>query len=657
MAVRECEWSGLNNNMTANADISSRTDHKQLEIIDMTSSDDDDQPYLPETFFIDQAYTLQTLTVSAVLAGQQQLAESVKYYALKDATTAFDLTGQIVWPATEILGAYILSTCTKSATSEQLHSPLFSQRAVVELGSGCGVISMLLSKLQLCSKCSATDHNPHVLQLIQQNIEYMSVHHPQSTPMAAQLLEWGDEHAQLIAGIKADTEVPYTFIGSDICYSIDAVHQLMKTIATLLSTQRQPAQFVMSYVKRWNTVDAAVYSEAQQNGLRIVDTPLHTFMDVHERLCDGHLFVLTLANTVQRVSPHTDSAAILSETVLDIRDANRLCVSAERHIKRLQELIDVDHDVLHVIRSDTFQQQLYDTIANDVVIKQFPPHPVWSSNLWRLLIDLIESYNATLTFQLQQERQHSQQFQDDVKSCVGMTYYRTMTYYDKAVNDAEVQEITISLHTIARAMQIIGCALWPAAVLSNYYILQNKAEFADKRVLDLGSGTAASAILLHRCKPAYICATDYEDSVLEAMQLNFDNNFKQLCPHGAASCHCQYSVEKLDWTALDDQQLKRIAPDIVLAADCCYIDSDLDMFSNCLQQCLRASRDPATAYCLLVQKERNPLVYLQMCTSLRTFGMQLQELDVTDIQQLCDGQLDHTEFHDVFVQRVSLSSP
>ena len=55
-------------------------------------------------------------------------------YALKTSATDYDLTGQIIWKAADILSKYILDT---------LGPALFQHKTILELGSGPGLCGLV----------------------------------------------------------------------------------------------------------------------------------------------------------------------------------------------------------------------------------------------------------------------------------------------------------------------------------------------------------------------------------------------------------------------------------------------------------------------------------------------------------------------------------
>jgi methylase of polypeptide subunit release factors len=78
----------------------------------------------------------------------------------------FDLTGQVLWPAAEVLCFYFLSLSKGS---------FFDGKRGLELGAGVGVSGLVLS--QFCQQVVLTDNNDIVLEILQKNVEQQKQQH------------------------------------------------------------------------------------------------------------------------------------------------------------------------------------------------------------------------------------------------------------------------------------------------------------------------------------------------------------------------------------------------------------------------------------------------------------------------------------------------
>jgi len=72
------------------------------------------------------------------------------------ATTDYDLTGQIIWPASEALAMYIID-----------HPDEFADKTVLELGAGAGLTGIVCSKYS--KSVFITDGNDLVVDLLSLN--------------------------------------------------------------------------------------------------------------------------------------------------------------------------------------------------------------------------------------------------------------------------------------------------------------------------------------------------------------------------------------------------------------------------------------------------------------------------------------------------------
>ena len=77
-----------------------------------------------------------------------------RLYCSHAATTDYDLTGQIVWPASQVLAWYLRQTKT-----------VVEGKHVVEVGAGCGLVGGVAKQCGAAS-VTLTDGSPHVVDLL-----------------------------------------------------------------------------------------------------------------------------------------------------------------------------------------------------------------------------------------------------------------------------------------------------------------------------------------------------------------------------------------------------------------------------------------------------------------------------------------------------------
>ena len=269
-----------------------------------------------DDLFIDKSYTLRQytftpahpITSTTTPPTSPTTATSPPYhlsaYSLHQATTAFDLTGQLVWPATDILASYLLS----AAAAKVLAPPL----SVVELGCGVGLLSLLclhLTPPPVALHC--TDHNPHVLSLLQTNLALQQQpQQQQATPthVTTQQLDWRHPDLTLLPPNLS------VILGSDLVYSTVDVEALVRLLHSILSRHRNAVAMV-SWLTRWHNVDQHMYDTLHQlaadngsgsggssgGGLVWEEVGLDVFMQLElfdERVRrDGHLLCVRWKNT------------------------------------------------------------------------------------------------------------------------------------------------------------------------------------------------------------------------------------------------------------------------------------------------------------------------------------------------------------------------
>ena len=106
----------------------------------------------------------------------------------------------------------------------------------------------------------------------------------------------------------------------------------------------------------------------------------------------------------------------------------------------------------------------------------------------------------------------------------------------------------------------IGGSFWLSSIALLLYVEENKAAFAGKRVLELGSGVGLPSMYIAKtCGPASVTATDADYVTLA---LNVERNELQDAIH----------VMKLDW---EDVQVTYACDtyDVLVASDCVYRDN------------------------------------------------------------------------------------
>lgn len=175
--------------------------------------------------------------------------------------TDFDLTGQIVWPASIILCWYIAH-----------HRHLFHDKVVIELGAGCGLGGFFATNF--CQHTIITDGNDVVLRLLEQNKQFFVNKQIESNtpvkPVEVKKLLWGiKEELRVIYRGPDSIATPNMIIGADIILWPLSVLPLVHTIRWLLSFHAETSEAIISYVVRASSTTELLLTTASAHGLNI----------------------------------------------------------------------------------------------------------------------------------------------------------------------------------------------------------------------------------------------------------------------------------------------------------------------------------------------------------------------------------------------------
>jgi hypothetical protein len=207
-------------------------------------------------------------------------------------STDYDLTGQIVWPASVILSWFI-----------DHNFGLFQGKKIIELGAGCGLAGILAARF--AKEVILTDGNDIVLRLLQKNQSFLHLSNVQVTK-----LMWGINSEVLKLKDNESTTYPDYIVGADIILWPNQLRSLLFTIRWLLfarlneihketttATSFQPKAFI-SYVVRANNTTNLLFSLAEQMGFVINSVPTNSFIPEDCKTFANlqfHLFEITLS--------------------------------------------------------------------------------------------------------------------------------------------------------------------------------------------------------------------------------------------------------------------------------------------------------------------------------------------------------------------------
>lgn len=179
---------------------------------------------------------------------------SIDIASSPSASTDYDLTGQILWPVSNLLGHYLAS---------QVGQEQVQNRRVVELGAGCGLPGLVAS--MYAEKVILTDGNEIVLDLLQKNVDLCQANNNQSCPIFPSLFKWGDRtqcHELLQSMGHVDVVV-----AADVVQWPAVVEPLLHTIKALLwnSKAKEPS-LLLGIVNRASSTYDLFFQLAKQLG-------------------------------------------------------------------------------------------------------------------------------------------------------------------------------------------------------------------------------------------------------------------------------------------------------------------------------------------------------------------------------------------------------
>ena len=192
---------------------------------------------------------------------------------LSAASTDFDLTGQIVWPVSRLVAAYL-------AAGPGVAEVLRGAR-VLELGAGCGLCGVVAAALG-AAEVLLTDNEPEVLAVLQKNADRPV---PGGALRVADF-SWGDDAAAAALGAFP------VLLGADVIYWSHCVSDLFASAAALLVPS---GVFILGFTNRRNGLREAAEAAARAAGFEFEVVDLRSgWLDVEDPVFAAQLGVVTL---------------------------------------------------------------------------------------------------------------------------------------------------------------------------------------------------------------------------------------------------------------------------------------------------------------------------------------------------------------------------
>jgi len=134
-------------------------------------------------------------------------------------------SGQYIWPASIAAANYIINRWDS-----------LQCKTVLELGSGCGITGIALSKMEGVQSVIMTDYDLGSLQLISENIQLNGNSDSSSRAISSShYLEWGAPIPPAIQQLPLFPPDGFRLVvGADLVYSKDVIPALLRTVHSLL---------------------------------------------------------------------------------------------------------------------------------------------------------------------------------------------------------------------------------------------------------------------------------------------------------------------------------------------------------------------------------------------------------------------------------------
>ncbi|XP_077591522.1 protein-lysine N-methyltransferase EEF2KMT isoform X4 [Stigmatopora nigra] len=160
-----------------------------------------------------------------------------------------------------------------------------------------------------------------------------------------------------------------------------------------------------------------------------------------------------------------------------------------------------------------------------------------------------------------------------------------------------------------------GLVTWEAALYLTEWALDHPKMFTGRRVLELGSGAGLTGIAVCcSCAPSSYVFSDCHPSVLRRLRDNL--NLNGLDDANAAGV--EITVEELDWTDVNEECVRDIGADVLVAADVVYDPEVVAVLVQLLSKFLHRGAPLEVLICSTV---RNPQTYADFKHKLGDAGI------------------------------------
>ena len=257
-------------------------DDKDDNDVDDNDDNASEEGYIMESLFTCEEYQLHTwkfpivrnniqppssIPTSSSLELSKRIETDIeieqKLLCSNQSSTDYDLTGQIVWPAANMLCYFIAK-----------HHNMFHNSCVIELGAGAGLAGFFCTNF--AKYVIITDGNDVVMRLLHKNHASSEV---TNGLCSVKKLLWGKKQ-YVHECLKDEQYIPEIIIGADVILWPTYTKTFLITLKYLLLMSKDLTKAVayISYIVRAHTTTSLLYTTAEMFGLEINEIDVNDFL-------------------------------------------------------------------------------------------------------------------------------------------------------------------------------------------------------------------------------------------------------------------------------------------------------------------------------------------------------------------------------------------
>ncbi|CBQ68828.1 conserved hypothetical protein [Sporisorium reilianum SRZ2] len=198
-------------------------------------------------------------------------------------------TGSSLWLSSQVLSSYLLHTYSKTSQTSTRNGDFKTRRRVLELGSGTGLLSLLMARLGW--QVTATDIAPVLDAVLRPNIDaglYQLVHAGMADADQVHVceLDWTTPPATWHPHHQASFQLIVT---ADTIYEASLVRPLLSTLAHLYHRQADSHPSILLALERRDPthVTEALRMASEEFGLAFKQVPAKRVRKMFDTLGDG----------------------------------------------------------------------------------------------------------------------------------------------------------------------------------------------------------------------------------------------------------------------------------------------------------------------------------------------------------------------------------